>query len=125
VKSVGKVVLLAVLAALVLAGGALAQEKGFLWDGHQWLQLSYDAKVGYVKGVGNLSDFEMAASKGKGACVSWAFAKDLRTKTVGQIVDEVDRFYHQNPGKLDTSVLEVMVEQCTKACPPGMAGVKK
>ena len=124
-KSWGKVVFLAVLAVLMLAGGVLAQAQGFLWDGHQWPQLSYDAKVGYVKGVGNLADFEMSAGKGKGACVSWAFAKDLKTKTVAQIVGEVDKFYQENPGKLDTTVLEVMVMKCTKACPPGMAGVTK
>ena len=65
-KFKGKVGFLAVVVVLVLAGGALAQEKGFLWDGNQWPQLSFDAKVGYVKGVGNLADFETAASKGKG-----------------------------------------------------------
>ena len=78
-KSWGKVVFLAVLASLMLSGGVLAQAQGFLWDGHQWPQLSYDAKVGYVKGVGNLADFEMSAGKGKGACVSWAFANDLKS----------------------------------------------
>lgn len=124
-KLMGKVVLFAVAVVLVLAGSALAQDKGFLWDGNQWPQLSYDAKVGYVKGVGNLADFEAAASKGKGACVSQAFAGELKTKTVNQIIEEVDKFYKENPGKLSTSVLEVVLMRCTKACPPGMAGVKK
>ena len=75
-KFKGKVGLFALVVVLVLAGGALAQEKGFLWDGNQWPQLSFDAKVGYVKGVGNLADFEVAASKGKAAVVSRAFADD-------------------------------------------------
>jgi len=126
VKLVGKVVFFALAVVLVLAGGALAQEKGFLWDGNQWPQLSFDAKVGYVKGIGNLADFESAASKGKAACVSRALADELKTKTVNQIIEEVDKFYKENPGKLSTSVLEVILIRCTKACPPGlMEGVKK
>ena len=44
-----------------------------MWDGTQWPQLSLDAKVGYVKGVGNLADFEAAASKGK-AVLAEAFS---------------------------------------------------
>ena len=68
-----------------------------MWDGTQWPQLSFDAKVGYVKGVGNLADFEAAASKGKAACLSQAFAAELKTKTVHQIIDDVDKFYKDNP----------------------------
>ena len=119
-KVMGKAVFLAWLAVLVLAGGVLAQEKGFLWDGNQWPQLSFDAKVGYVKGVGNLADFEMAAGKGKGTGVSQAFAEELKTRTVSQIIEEVDKFYKENPGKLSTSVLEVILMRCTTVCPPGM-----
>ncbi len=125
-KLKGMVCLLAVAVALVLAGSALAQEKGFLWDGNQWPQLTFDAKVGYIKGVGNLADFEAAAGKGKAACVSRAFAAELKTKTVHQIIDDVDKFYKDNPSKLNTSVLEVVLIRCTKACPPGMGeGAKK
>ncbi len=125
-KFQGKVGLVAVVVVLLLAGGALAQEKAFLWDGNQWPQLSYDAKVGYIKGIGNMADFEAAASKGKGAVISRAMADELKTKTVQQIIDEVDKFYKENPGKLSTSVLEVVLIRCTKACPPGMGeGAKK
>ena len=125
-KLQGKVGLVALVVVLLLAGGVLAQEKAFLWDGNQWPQLSFDAKVGYVKGVGNLADFEAAASKGKVACVSRAFADELKTKTVNQIIEEVDKYYQENPGKLSTSVLEVVLMRCTKACPPGMGpGAKK
>ncbi len=121
-----KIGLIALVVMMVLAGGALAQEKGFLWDGNQWPQLSYDAKVGYVKGVGNLADFETAASKGKAVCVSRAFADELKAKTVSQIITEVDKFYKENPSKLNTTVLEVIVMRCTSYCPPGMgAGAKK
>jgi hypothetical protein len=125
-KFKGMVGLLAVVVVLTLAGvGAAAEEKAFLWDGTQWPQLSFDAKVGYVKGVGNLADFEAAASKGKTACVSQAFAAELKVKTVQQIIDDVDKFYKDNPDKLNTSVLEVILIRCTKACPPGMGGTQK
>ena len=121
-----KIGLIALVVMMVLAGGALAQEKGFLWDGNQWPKLSYDAKVGYVKGVGNLADFETSANKGKTACVSKAFADELKTKTVSQIIEAVDKYYKENPGKLNTTVLEVIVMRCTSYCPPGMgAGAKK
>jgi hypothetical protein len=126
-KFTGMVCLLAVVVLLALAAGvSAAEEKGFLWDGNQWPQLSFDAKVGYVKGVGNLADFETAASKGKGPGVSQAFNAELKTKTVQQIIDEVDKFYRENPSKLSTTVLEVILLRCTTVCPPGMgAGAQK
>ena len=104
---------------LGLATAALAADQpGFLWDGNQWPGLSFDAKVGYVKGIGNLADFEVAASAGKVACVSQAFAEELKTKTVAQIIEAVDKFYKENPDKLQTSVIEVILRRCTKVCPP-------
>ena len=126
-KFKGMIGLLAVAWLLALAVGvSAAEEKGFLWDGNQWPQLSFDAKVGYVKGVGNLADFEAAASKGKAAAVSRAFAAELKVKTVQQIIDEVDKYYKENPDKLSTSVLEVILIRCTTVCPPGLgAGAKK
>jgi hypothetical protein len=123
-KFKGMAGLLAVVVVLALAGvGAAAEEKAFMWDGTQWPQLSLDAKVGYVKGVGNLADFEAAASKGKAAGVSQAFAAELKVKIVQQIIDEVDKFYKDNPSKLSTTVLEVILIRCTTVCPPG--GAKK
>jgi hypothetical protein len=117
--------ILALAAALILASLAQAQEKGFLWDGNQWPQLSYDAKVGYIKGIGNLADFEVASSKGKGPPISLAFVSELKAKTVEQIIKEVDNYYQENPGKLGTTVLEVMLIKCTTVCPPGTPGAKK
>jgi hypothetical protein len=125
-----KTVMLALVAAgfLVLAMGAPAQEKGkgFLWDGNFWKQLSMDAKLGYIGGIGNLADFEMAASKGKAFCVSQTFAEELKHKTPLAIVEEVDKFYQENPGKLNTSVIEVVLRRCTTVCPPeAPSGEKK
>jgi hypothetical protein len=122
-KFKGLVFLVVLLAVVLLAGGAPAQEKvklSSLWNGNQWTQLTYDGKAGYVFGVGNMADFETTSGKGKGAPISKAFAAELKTKTVGQIVDEVDNYYRENPTKKDTSVLEVILIRCTHACPPGL-----
>ena len=45
-----------------LGTAALAAEKGFLWDGTQWKDMTTDIKVAYVKGIGNMADFETAAA---------------------------------------------------------------
>ncbi len=120
-------VVVAILALLLgLASAALAMEKAFLWDGSHWAQASTDGKIGYIFGIGNLSDFESAASRGKGACLTRAFADELKGKTVAQIVAEVDKFYKDNPDKMKTSVIEVVLRQCTSVCAPEMkAGGKK
>lgn len=127
-KVTGKVWIFSLVIVLALAGGALGQEgqaTGFLWDGSQWTQLSFDAKVGYIKGIGNLADFEKAATKGKTVCVSRAFADELKTKTINQVIEQVDKFYQENPGKLNTTVLEVIVRRCTSICPPEGGGAPK
>ncbi len=118
-------VLFCVLAVLVLASGALAQGKVSLWDGNQWTKMPYDAKVGYVAGAGNLADFDAAASRGKYGVITRAFSGELKAKTVGRIVGDVDKYYQENPNKLSTSVLEVILMRCTTVCPPGMGGGKK
>jgi hypothetical protein len=115
-KMIAKISLAGLIVLLAMTAGALAQ--GFLWDGSQWAELPYEAKVGYIKGIGNLADFESAASKGKPPCVSRAFVNELKTRTVDQIIKEVDKYYLENPGKLNTSVIEVVLRRCTSVCPP-------
>jgi len=41
----------------------------------------------------------------------------LKTRTVMQIIQEVDKYYQDNPGKLGTPVIEVVLGQLTKASP--------
>ena len=104
-----------------LAGAAPAVEisKAILWNGGHWKQVPEDAKLGYIFGMGNLADFEAAASRGrKPVCISQAFVDDLKTRTVLQIVQAVDQFYQENPGKMDMPVIEVVLRRCTKVCPP-------
>lgn len=108
-----------------LAAAAPAANTGhaFLWTGQHWQQVSEEGKAGYVFGMGNLADFEAAASKGRApVCLSQAFVDDLKSRTVMQVVQEVDKFYQENPGKLDTPVIEVVLRRCTKVCPPETRG---
>jgi hypothetical protein len=100
-----------------LATAALAAEKGFLWDGAQWKDMTKDIKVAYVKGIGNMADFENAAGgAGRAACISKGFVDELKTKTIAQVIAEVDKFYKDNPTKLDMPVVAVILQRCTKLC---------
>jgi hypothetical protein len=110
---------------MVLATAALAVEKGFLWDGSQWKDMTKDIKVAYVKGIGNMADFENAAGgSGKAACISKGFVDELKTKTITQVIAEVDKYYQENPGKLDMPVIAVIMQRCTKLCAAPPAGKK-
>jgi hypothetical protein len=99
-----------------LATAALAAEKGFLWNGTQWKDMTTDIKVAYVKGIGNMADFETAAGGGRVACISKGFVDELQTKTITQVIAEVDKFYQENPTKLDMPVVAVILQRCTKLC---------
>jgi hypothetical protein len=112
------------LAATCLAAG---NDQGYMWNGTHWKDLSPDLKIAYVKGIGNMADFEAAADNtgSRAACISKAFVAELKTKTVGQVVKEVDSYYKENPGKMSTTVVEVIMRRCTKLCPPETAAVKK
>ena len=104
---------------LALSTAALAAEKGFLWDGTQWKDMTTDIKVAYVKGIGNMADFENAAGgSGRAACISAGFVNELKTKTIAQVIAEVDKFYKENPAKLDLPVVAVILQRCTKLCAP-------
>jgi hypothetical protein len=108
-----------------LATAALAAEKGFLWDGTHWKDMSSDLKVAYVKGIGNMADFENAAGgAGRAACISKGFVDELQTKTIAQVIAEVDKYYKENPAKLDMPVVAVILQRCTKLCPAPAAGKK-
>jgi hypothetical protein len=118
----GKIWIMGLVLLLGLAPAALSQQKAFLWDGTHWSQVSYDGKAGYIFGIGNLADFEKAAGGGKSPCVSLAFASDLDKMTVDQIIVVVDKFYKENPDKMKTSVIEVILQRCTTICSPQMKG---
>ncbi len=100
-----------------LATAALAVDKGYLWDGTQWNDMNTDIKVAYVKGIGNMADFENAAGgAGRAACISKGFVDELQAKTISQVIAEVDKFYKENPTKLKMPVIAVILQRCTKLC---------
>jgi hypothetical protein len=108
-----------------LATAALAAEKGYLWDGTQWKDMTTDLKVAYVKGIGNMADFESAAGgAGRAACISKGFVDELQTKTIAQVIAEIDKFYKDNPAKMDLPVVAVILQRCTKLCPAPAAEKK-
>ncbi len=110
------------LLALVLglaAAPALAQGKAELWNGTHWKDMTQEIKVAYIKGIGNMADFEVAAApKGQAPCISQAFVAELKNRTVASLVQEVDKFYQENPAKLTTPVIEAVLRRCTSFCAP-------
>jgi len=100
----------------------------FFWTGVHWQQVTEDGKAGYIFGMGNLADYEITAAGTRNPpCISRAFVDELKSRTVLQIVQEVDAFFKENPGKLNTPVIEVVLERCTKICSPAAlkGGTKK
>jgi hypothetical protein len=105
---------------------ALAESKGFLWDGTHWKDLTPEIKVAYIKGIGNMADFETATGgSGRAGCISKAFVNELKAKAVAQIVQEIDNYYKENPDKTKTSVIEVVLRRCTALCPPEAKAAEK
>ena len=105
-------------------------EKAEFIDGTHWTTWSNQDKLVYIRGMGNWADFVTQAQAQKGKtfefCMSKALVDELKTKSLGQIVAEVDAYYQENPKKLNTSVIEVVIRRCTNACPPeGGAREKK
>lgn len=104
--------------ALAAAAPAVEANQAFLWNGVHWQQITQEGKAGYIFGIGNLADYEVAASKDrKQVCVSRAFVDVMKNKTPMQIIQQVDRYYQDNPGKLDTLVIEVILGQLIKPAP--------
>jgi hypothetical protein len=107
-----------VVAALAAPAPAVDTNQAFLWNGVHWQQVTTEGKAGYIFGIGNLADYEVAASKGrKLTCISQAFVDELKTRTVMQIIQEVDKYYQANPANLSTPVIEVVLGKLAKVAP--------
>ena len=122
-KLCGKSALLALALVLVLAAGTLAAlDKAEFINGAHWTKWSNQDKLVYIRGLSNWADFISEAQGQRGKtyefCISKVFVDELKAQSLGQIVTEVDKYYQENPGKLNTSVIEVVLRRCTKACPP-------
>lgn len=106
--------------ALVTSAMAVEQVQGFLWNGSHWAKSSVDGKLGFIWGLSNLADEEAAgASKvGKVACLSMTVQKEMKAHTAVQIMEDIDKFYRDNPGKEKIGVLEVILRNVKLICPP-------
>jgi hypothetical protein len=124
-KTWGRTALLVPLLVLVLATGVWgAMTKAALIDGNQWTQWSYNDQLVYIRGISNWADFVTAARAQADKGKSWGFSMSkcltdaLKTKTLGQVVGEVNAYYQASPGNLNASVVEVILKHSAKICPP-------
>ena len=101
-----------------------------MWTGEKWKEVSLDGKVGYIFGIGNLADYEVAAAKAAGqpktAVISRALVEVLKSKPVLEVVQDVDRYFQDNPDKLKSYVIDVVLRHFTTTGSPGTSsGAKK
>jgi len=116
---VKKILLLGFCCCLGLVSVTYGQEHPFLLDGKYWQQLPYEARIMYVKGICDMADFEYrAGGTGRGPCIARAFVEELKNKTKADIVREVDQYYQTHQENLQTNVIEVILRQSAKLCPP-------
>jgi len=111
-RKTGVIVGALLILSLSLPALVLSQTGATLWDGTQWKDLPQETKIGYAKGVGNLADYEMAASGKRTGVVCRALGEQWRNKNINAIVQEVDKFYQENPQKLSRPVIEVLLRCC-------------
>ena len=104
---------------LTLTAGAMAAEQGFLWNGAHWAKSSMDGKLGYIWGLSNLADEEAAgaAKVGKTACLAKTIQDAVHKKAAVQIVEDLDKFYKDNPAKLDIPVIAALLRTIGLICP--------
>jgi hypothetical protein len=105
--------LLIVLLVFSLPTQVMGQTEALLWNGAHWRNFPQEIKIAYIKGVGNLADYEIAASGYRAGIISRSLGEEWRQKTITQIVQEVDRYYQENPRQLSTPVIEVVLRCCT------------
>jgi hypothetical protein len=83
-------------------------------DGEMWGESTREEKVSYVVGLSNLLDTEYAFQQKSGNAPTdqqsfiatlWENIDDL---TVDQFIERVDSWYANNPGDLDTVVIDVV-----------------
>jgi hypothetical protein len=121
-----KTCLLGLVLVLSLSGVALSQgAQPSLITGAQWQGASQEMKSAYIRGVGNMADYDVAVSgKGKAGYLSVGLVNELKGKSIEGIVKDLDKFYKDNPDKLNTPVMEVVVRQCTNLCKPAAPSKK-
>jgi hypothetical protein len=122
---------LALVLGLVLVTGApaAAAGKAEMISGAHWTKWPMQDKLAYLVGLTNWADFVVEAQAKRGNageyCMSKVLVDALKTKTLGQIVSDVDAYYQHNPGKVSNSVIEAILRGATNICQPGAKEMKK
>lgn len=115
------VLLILGLSLILVSGPVKAIEKAEFINGNHWSHWSSQDKLVYIRGLGNWADFVTEAQtqhkKTFEFCISKVLVDELKTKSLGQIVANVDAYYQENPNKMNTSVIEVVLRRCTNVCP--------
>ncbi len=108
-----------------------AMERAEMINGTHWTKWSQEGKLVYIQGLTNWADFiteaQVQREKSSEYCMSKVFVDALKTKTLGQIVADVDAYYRENPQKLNDSVIEAILRRSTDICKtrPGAKEGKK
>jgi len=115
----GVLLVSALISSLALTAPSWGQP--FLLDGTHWTNISYDAKVTYIKGVGNMADLEVQSDgprDSRGYCIAYMLLQEFKDRTIDSVVKEIDAYYQKNPQDLKKPVLEVMIRHASQLCPP-------
>ena len=99
-------------AALVLASPAAAEDVPLV-DGTMWKKSAPILKRTYLVGISNLMSAEYAVQKEFGPPPDDQTAiqrmyEEIDDMTLNEAVEQIDAWYAANPGKMDTTVLEVI-----------------
>ena len=121
-KFKGKGALTALALVMILTASSLAAaESAEFINGSQWTQWSNQDKLVYIRGLCNWADFitqaQVQSKKNYEFCISKVFVDQLKTKTLGQVVADVDAYYQENPANLNKSVVEAILRRSTNVCP--------
>jgi len=92
----------------------VAQEMPVL-KGDTWVKMSDDEKISFIWGVGHMISIqEVLGRDNPGLKENNTFvnkvieAHETKAMTMSEVSQHVDKFYTDNPDKLDTSVMEVI-----------------
>ena len=105
----GGLVLVMWLAAWTVVGSA--GRSPVLLTGELWQEMSPDAKVAFVWGIGNLVEYERAGteprSPGIGSVIP-LLIKGLAGKPINDVVRQVDAYYKTHPDQLKRPVVDAI-----------------
>ena len=99
-----------------------------LLTGELWQQMSAEAKVAFVWGVGNLVDLD-AAQAGTAGASEWSsiptLVRGLRGTPINEVVRYVDAFYATHQGELDRPVIDAIFQTVVLPALRGQEGGEK